>query len=267
MKDHGFKAVREQAGEPELLLFLYALIRSQPGLITLHNDYLNVDVVPFLGGRALRIQERRTGAYVTAFNIKQCLFFPFSGGLEDRVGEGALAFGWVEPTLGIKSCTGSLTTYQMTVDGYQVTRTLTLDPRKPVLHVESVLSNPGSTPQTVRLRSHLELNMGDVRDTRVAFTNRGGEKIDKDMSEVIAGLREGEHFYGLAAPNGSWTFTGNKGLRLTQRFENEQIDFSWLYAYPDTLGELEIELWAKRTVLGPGEQMTLRQELEVRPAD
>lgn len=266
MERHGFTSVRETAGDPELLMVIYLIIKMQPEVITISSDYLNVDVVPLLGGRALRIQHRQTGKHVTAFNIKECLFFPFSGGLENRVGEMSGFYGWVEPSLALKSSRGSLTTVQTTVDGYQLKRTLTLERHQPVLHVESILINPGDTPRQARLRSHLELHMGELKDTRVSFTNRAGDTVEKDMRQVIAGLREGEHYYDLAAPNGAWTFTGTEGLKLTERFDNDGIDFSWLYAYPDTLGELELELWAKRRTLGPGEQMSLRQDIEVRPS-
>jgi hypothetical protein len=77
-------------------------------------------------------------------------------------------------------------------------------------------------------------------------------------------LREGEHFYREACPAGSWTFTGPKGLKVTQRYDNKQIDFTWLVAYPDDLNELEVELWAKKVLLAPGGTATLEHELEVR---
>ena len=85
------------------------------------------------------------------------------------------------------------------------------------------------------------------------------------MTSVIEALREGEHFYDLRAPEGEWTFSGTKGLEVTQRFDNDQIDFTWIYSYPETLGEVEIELWAPRTELAPGESVTIEQEIEIRP--
>ena len=44
------------------------------------------------------------------------------------------------------------------------------------------------------------------------------------------------------------------------------IDFTWLYSYPAELDELEVEIWAHRATLGPGESITLTHSLEVRPA-
>ena len=87
------------------------------------------------------------------------------------------------------------------------------------------------------------------------------------MTGVIAGLREGEHFYDRTTPSGSWTFSGTKGLEVTQRFDSEHIDFTWIYAYPETLGEVELELWSKRTELEPGESLTLAQQIEISPLE
>jgi hypothetical protein len=265
MERHGFRTIREVAGEPELLLLLYLIIKAEPEILTIGNDYLTVEVVPLLGGRALRVKDRSKDTSVTAFNIKESLFFPFSGGLEDRVGEGFSFFGWIEPALAVRPNRSSLTTLQTTVDGYQVKRTLTLLPHRPVLRVESTLVNPGPAARTARLRSHLELDLGTLRGTRITFTDRAGEAVDQDIRAVIDALREGIHYYGLSAPSGSWRFSGTKGLDLVQRFENDQIDFTWLYAYPETLGELEVELWAHRKTLGPGERSSIQYEIEIGP--
>ena len=54
---------------------------------------------------------------------------------------------------------------------------------------------------------------------------------------------------------------------MTQRFDNDQVEYTWLYAYPESLNELEVEIWAKRTELAPGESLLFRQEIEVRPAE
>ncbi len=99
----------------------------------------------------------------------------------------------------------------------------------------------------------------------VRFTQLDGGTVDEDMSGVIAGLRQGKHYYDQEAPNGSWTFTGTKGLEVTHRFDNAEVEFTWLYAYPETLNELEIEMWRRPVTLDPGESVSMHQELEVQP--
>jgi len=118
----------------------------------------------------------------------------------------------------------------------------------------------------VQLRSHLSLDLGDVARVSLSFTDRAGKKVDQDMAGIIAGLREGEHFYQARCPAGAWTFSGPKGLSVTQRFDAAEVDYTWVHAYPAELNELEVELWAKKVTLGPTEHMTFRHELEVGPS-
>jgi len=265
MKKHGFNAVREHSGEPEQMIVLGGVFNSRLEVVSIQNEHLAVDIVPMLAGRILRITDRKTGRCVTAHNVTRCLYFPFAGGLENRVGETFRFSGWIEPATVADRAENAVTLALQTTDGLQMKRTATLPPGRPVLEVATTVTNPGPKPAEVRLRGHLELNLGDLRTTRVKFTNRAGKPIDKDMVAIVEGLREGEHYYDREAPAGSWTLTGSKGLQVTQTFDPDAIDFTWLYAYPEDLGQLDTEIWLKRKVLATGQGITLRQSIEVRP--
>ena len=264
MEDHGFKVVREHSGDPDTMMVQYLIMKLTSRIQTMESRHLRVDVVPILAGRALRITHLASGETVTAHNTKKSLFFPFCGGLEDRVGESFPPYGWVEPSLVLCGSSRSVTTLLPTVNGFMILRTMTLDPDAPILHVETRLFNPKESVQTVRLRSHLELDLGDLRATRVRFNNLAGEPVDEDMTRVIQGMREGVHYYLDDTPDGSWTFSGSKGIEVTQRLRNAEVEYTWLYAYPESLNELEVEVWAKRAELAPGESVTLHQEIEIR---
>ncbi|HQM51477.1 MAG TPA: hypothetical protein PLJ71_22595, partial [Candidatus Hydrogenedentes bacterium] len=67
-------------------------------------------------------------------------------------------------------------------------------------------------------------------------------------------------------PAGEWTFSGSKGLKVTQRFDKETVDLTWVYAYPEELQDLEVELWRIEGEIPPGQSVTLRHELEIQPA-
>lgn len=265
MKRHGFRNIQEQSiVTAEGLLQLCTLLSSQLEVVTISNDYLSIDVVPMLAGRVLRIIDRRTGQCVTAHDVRKSLFFPFCGGLENRVGEQSQYSGFVEPSRVIHETETSVTIALQTTDGFMLERTLDLAQNEPVIKIKSILTNPTDKAKSARLRSHLELDMGDLHSTRVRFNSLSGREIDKDMTDIVAGLREGEYYRSQNMPNGSWSFTGSRGLVLTQRFHNEQVEYTWLYAYPEDLGELEVELLAKRVVLEPGQSVALDQEIEVR---
>jgi len=264
MKEHGFRTVREVSGDPQTLLLMHTIFKSNLQLVVLENASIRVEVVPMLAGRALRMIHKGTGHCVTAHNVKRTLFFPFCGGLEDRVGESFRFYGWVEPATVQERSDRSVILASDTFNQWKLNKTYTIDPEKPLLRVTSAVSHIGTGSQAVRLRSHLEMDLGSLRETRVSFVNREGKTVEPRMDSIIANMREGEHFYREDLPDGEWTFRGSKGVTLIQRFPVEQMDQCWLYAYPEDLGQLELELWMHRTALDPGETLELKQEIELR---
>lgn len=267
LKRHGFQTIREMGGDPRQMVTLSGLFASRPKVLAIENECLRVEVVPALGGRALRITELRSGQCVTAHDTRRHLFFPFCGGLEDRVGEIFWSDGWSEPARVSSHRNTSITTVQTTLGGFGLTRRLALEPGQPVLRVETTLTNHGDKARGTRLRQHLELALGDLRRIACVFTNRAGRPTHAPIAEVISGLREGRHFYGELAPAGEWTLQGANGLQVLQRFDNDRTDFTWLHAFPEALGQLETEVWLKRQVLDPEQSVTVVQEIEVKAAE
>lgn len=266
MKKHGFINIQEQGFiTQEFLPQLDTLLSSELEVVTISNDHLTVDIVPILAGRALRVIDNSSGHCITAYNINNAQFFPFCGGLEDRIGENSQFYGWLEPSMVAEKSPTSVVVAAQTYGNFKLVRKFGLSPDKPILRVSSTLTNANEEPKEARLRSHMELNLGDLRTTEVEFTNLSDEKISRDMGTIIEGLREGEHYRAQKTPRDSWNFTGSKNLRLTQRFNNDQLDHTWIYAYPEDLGEFEVELWAKRVILQPGQSVSLDQELEINP--
>jgi len=267
MNDHGFTTYREASGSVDTITMLWMMIGADAEVKTIRNAALEVDVVPTLAGRALRITDRGTGQTVTAWDQRRNLFFPFAGGLEDRVGEGFNFMGWVEPGSASAITATGLKVTLNTMNGYKLVRSYQLDPLEPILRVSTTLTNPGSSTLTARLRPHMEMDLGELASTTFAFTARDGTVVDKDVGDVIAGMRQGEHFYDQSAPAGEWSFSGTKGLTVTYRFDDDAVEHTWLYAYPERDQELEMEVFAKAVELAPGESMTFDTEIEIRPAD
>ncbi|MFH1739081.1 MAG: DUF4838 domain-containing protein [bacterium] len=264
MKANGFDTIREWGGDPDQLLPLSVMLNTPQPLITISNPYLTVDIAPQLGGRALRITDRKTGEYVTAYNTTRNLFFPFCGGEESRVGGYFRHSGTMEPASPVEQSDRHIVLEAQINGNLKMLRTIALDSNRPILRIKLELTNRSDRSEIVRVRSHLSFDLGDLRQTGARFTNLNGETVDKDMTGVIAALREGEHYNDQNCPKNSWTFSGTKGLEVTQRFDNNQIDFTWLYAFPGDLNELEAELWAKEAALSPGENAVLEHELEIR---
>ena len=264
MKAHGFNTLREQSGAPEQLLMFAAFLNNPLPVERIGSAHLIVDVVPAFGGRALRIIHRDSAECVTAHNTTRNLYFPFAGGEETRLGTLYQTPANCQTTYTVTGRTDRSITMETTnAMGFAVRRTLTLAPDKPVLTVKNEITNIKDAPMPLIMRSHLEFELGDLMKTGVSFTNRAGESVTRDMQPIVAGLREGEYYRKQNTPNGTWTFQGSKGLQVTQTFDPNQIDYTWLYAYPDYLNELEVELWARPITLNPGESVTFANDIEV----
>ncbi len=262
MKRHGFTSLRERQGDPQQLAMLTAAMHTPMEVATIENDHLRVDVLPFLGGRAARIIDKASGKCITSYNVTNNLFFPFAGGEETRRG-GIFDIAGMFDFYTVKEQTRDSLALEVKADGFEFIRRLTLAADAPVLTVRAEAENVSGKPRALTLRSHLELDLGPLRATEVQFTNRRGEQVTPDMARIIDGLREGEHYLDENAPQDAWTFTGEKGLTVTQRLDDETLDFAWLYAYPEDLGTLEVELWRKRITVAPGATTHLEHQLAV----
>lgn len=266
IKKHGFETIREQGGDPNQMLLLAGLFNTPLPLTTIRNAHLQVDVAPWCNGRALRIVDRRTGRCVTACDTRQNLTFPFCGGEDSRV-------GGVFDTLMDLTCQAAVVKKTDTSvvlecrlnSGFTMRRTITLASDRPALTIRAEFTSVRDTPRETQVRSHLSLDLGDVRTTRVRFATKSGKPIDEDMTQAIAGYREGQAFLREDCPNGEWTFTGDKGPSVVQRFEKSSVGFAKLVAYPADLNELEVELWSPAVTLKPGETTRLEHELEIAP--
>jgi len=263
MKRHGFRTIREHGGDPQQLVMLGMLLNTPVGLLTLENDFLAVEIAPVFGGRVLRIIDKKSGQCATAYDVRKCLLYPFQGGEETRRGSifdlSSMMLPYVPAHQSEQSITLAAKEGKTTFE-----RTISLAKDKPVLTVKARLINNSGKPAEIQMRSHLELDLGDLRKTRVQFTNRAGETVEREMPPIIANLREGEHYLDQNRPAGEWTFTGSKGLSVTQKFDEDDVDFTWVYAYPEDLNNLEVEIWRKKLEVAPGAAVELTHEIEVK---
>jgi hypothetical protein len=262
MEKHGFKTIREMHGEPEQLIMLGLVFGAPLEAPRIENEYLQVDVVPFLSGRALRIIHRETGECVTGYNITRNLFFPFCGGEETRLG------GMFDPEgmffqFAIEEISETSITLLVDTGAWLIRRTLVLDEKEPIIRFRTEVENLGDRVRETTVRSHTNLDLGPLDSVTVQFRNRLGHSVERDMKPILAGLREGEKYLDQEAPKNEWRLRGAKNLTVIQRFDDSALDFAWLVAYPDYINDLEMEIWAKPVMLEPRQKTVFSHELEI----
>ena len=264
MERHGFQAIREISGDPAQMLLLCAVFNAPQAAPSIGNARLTADIVPFFGGRVLRITDRGTGQCITAGGVPRGLFYPFNGGEETRLG-GLFSPEGMFMQFSLEEKTPNSVTLTAASGELGLRRVIRLDGDAPTLVVESIVTNNGDKPREVHMRSHTEYDLGKLMETRVAFTDRRGRDVRRAMRPIVDGFREGEHYLDQDAPKGAWTLSGSKGLRVTQSFDDAKLDYAWLYAYPEYLNVLEAELWMRPVTLAPGESASFSHSVTVEP--
>lgn len=264
MSRHGFTTIREIQGDPQQLAMLGLVFSLPMEAPRIFNAFLEADIVPFLGGRVLRIIDKQSGTCVTGQNITRNLFFPFCGGEETRLGGVFMPEGMFYQ-YGISERSSDAITLMVDTGSWLITRSITLDKNAPIIRFNVEVQNLTDTPREAIVRSHTNYDLGDLKTFQARFKNRKGEEATRKAGAILAGLREGEHYYDKNAPLGEWRLSGNKGFEIIQRFPDESLDFAWLYAYPEYLNDLEAELWAKPVVLQPKETTQFTYEMEIIP--
>jgi len=261
-EEHGFTSIRERQGELELLFFLGLALNQPMEAPMISNGLLDVDVAPFLGGRVLRILDHETGASITGYNITRNLFFPFCGGEETRIG-GIYDLAGMFFQFGVSERSENAITLVSDTGSLLITRRIALDKEAPILRIQVEVQNLGDAPRQTIVRSHTNFDLGSLQSVTAQFTNRNGDSVTRTAPPIIAGLREGEYYRDVNAPKNEWRLSGDKGYEIVQRFDDDTLDFAWLYAYPDYLNDLEAEIWRKPVILQPNESTTFEYEMEV----
>jgi hypothetical protein len=263
LKNHGFDTVREVQGDPSLLFFLALAFSSPLHAPTISSDFIELTAVPFLGGRALRIHDKQTGLDITGLNLTRNLFFPFCGGEELRIGGQFDPEGLFFQFEVLAKSPDSLT-LQAEAGEWLVTREFSLHPDKAAITFRSTVKNLSAQTREAILHSHSNIMLGALDKFSVSFTDREGMEQTRQAPSIIAGLREGEKYRDRRAPKSEWILRGEYPLEIVQAFQDEELDFAWLYAYPDYLNDLEAELWAKPALLEQGEEYSFSMEWEIR---
>lgn len=263
MQRHGFTTLRERDGDPAQMMLLAMFLNAPVPLVVVENEYLRAEAVPFLGGRVLRILHKASGRCITAHNKRQALLFPFHGGEECRIGGVYDAVGNFDPFSVIQTGATQLQLEAKHPGGLRVARTVSLTPGAPEITFTTSIENTTERVQAATLRSHVDLDLGALDEVQVTFQDRAGQSQQRDARSILRGERQGAHFRKDATPGGAWTFTGTQGLRVTQRFDNTEVDFTWLVAYPEELETLEAELWRKSEVVPAGGEISLTHTLVI----
>lgn len=256
----GLASERQNSGDPEgsLTRLINRLPKRERPLLTLSNGLAEVTVIPYLGGRILRLRVFPDGANVF-FEPKEDLVLghvsqPYLdyGGYEEYLGAAFAGPGWELPfeasrdaeTIRLHAAQGTMTW----------SRTIELLSGRPGISLRTTLKNSGAESANITLRGHPAMTLDAPIDRLlVVWRTNDGEAAHAALSG------------GLPEPvNGSWAVYDPVAKRgVIHRFDAEDAEAFLHLDFEKSSFNMETKTHA--TDLAPDASLEFTQEWEVFP--
>jgi len=225
-KQFGVTALREEGMDGSFYTQFRQRMETHP-IATVENDEISIDTVPRLGGRIVRIIDKKTGTNLISTGDSYYNYYPVYGGYDE-----ILAWGW--------NCSGYGNENTATLDG----RTLTLTARNPndlvftkkitvpatgrQFTIASSIANEAAKPETYRLVCRMEL-ASPFNQTRIEARMADGswktpeptEELDFFWPYKLLEFR----YDGANKPAGAWRLISDaNGWTMENRFDPSQVE-------------------------------------------
>ena len=253
------EAMRERAVEQGLLdeslqrVLFRCAAREEP-IIWLENERVRVAVLPGVGGRILRLIDRRNGRnlfheplHLTELDDTGAGYFRY-GGYEEYTRKAFASPGWelaLQPTLRTTDEGTELELVGVTPDGLRIRRVVRVPAGdRPEVECQTELTNEGSLPYPAQIRIHPEMKITERLDAaRLLVRQADAQPYIAAVSDV-ASMRDHE-------PAGWWAIVdAATGRGLLNTFESGTAT-SHLHL-DRAQNSLNMELFGPATNLPPG---------------
>ena len=259
-RKEGVTMVREGGPDAALDAWLQSIPRqpAEAPLVTLRSETQQADVLPALGGRIWRLQDRHTGRHwlLTARTAEG--WDPLSHGYEEYSETGYRSPGWREAYRIIHQTEREVVLEADLSNSLRITRRIALD--DDALHIESTLTNTGAEPRSACLRTHPAFRVSPFTGVQVEALQADGSRRTIPLTASAAGEQE-LWLQGDEAPAGEWALVSADGSRLTISFPADAVAKGLLNWSPAS-ERANLELFTPERSLGPGEQLRLTQTWE-----
>jgi hypothetical protein len=261
--------IREHGGTGALGTWLKSLNAKGKELpiVRLGNDALELAVLPTVGGRIWKLVHKPTGREI----LKRSQDadggeIPDAGGYEEYSEGEYRSPGWNEAYRVTKRSATSVTLQARLKNGLRLTRTITLDPAKPIVTINSSLTNAAKEPRRACLRSHPTFAIADAGQAFAAVRRSDGTWVRKPLIPADEPEKELDEFLaGDALPAGDWMLADPAAkLSFRSRFDPAQAS-QCLLNRSGKEGRANLEIYSKAVTLAPGESLSLRHSIEVVP--
>ncbi|MDP7251801.1 MAG: DUF4838 domain-containing protein [Planctomycetota bacterium] len=231
--------------------------RREP-IVFLENKRLKLAVLPGVGGRILRLTDKRTGrnffkeaAWVNSLDSIGQQYFNY-GGYEEYIGKAFASPGWEVPFSHTAQDDGETRRIVLSAQtgGFSLVRTVELDRGdSATVGVRSVLTNRTETPKRIMLRVHPMMTAG-------TNTGRHSVYLRKPDGSFLKSIISREFESLSIQPEGMWAVVNKKeDAGIVNIFEPSQAS---CYLFYDPRHEFfNMELMGTRQTIAPGDSLKI----------
>jgi hypothetical protein len=230
---------------------------------TLENAFVRVDLAPELGGRIIRMIDRRTGNDVLRRPDPGERSYPDAGGLSlfvysDYLSDKPYEAQWeLEPQA--ESTELLLTgTY---ANGLKARRAIRLQREEPMVRTETTLENGGASALDVALQSRCEIGPKNMSRALLSFRQQDGKTLEQRLIEPGQEPGGSKVYDGAERPEGEWRVSeAGPGVVLVNCFPKDQVSRCFARWTGKAENAVTLGLWSVKRTLGPGETLKLEAD-------
>ena len=228
-------------------------------VVTVENAALRLDLAPELGGRVIRMIDKRSG--------RDALRRPSPGerGYPDLGGLGLFVYPDVHSRNRV-SCTWDLwpglVLTGTCANGLKLSRTIQLAGGDPVVRTQTTVQNAGAAPLEVALVSRIEADPASgYQDLGVTFRAQDGSAVEKRLIEPETQPSGSESYTGARRPDGEWRIVNRPtGATLLNRFPKDQVERCNLSWTAKAQKRVTLDVWSNQHTLKPGDSFQLEAD-------
>ena len=256
IKQFDVRELREESRDAKFLRILRQRVETHD-VVTIENADIQVDVVPKLGGRIVRLIHKNTGVNIVNTLDSTENFYPIRGGYGESTAWTWGCTGFANPyDAKVKGRTMTLTA--KTSRGFLFKRTLSLPARGAKINFTSSIINENNNPTIYKLVCRIFLK-ASPKNLTLEIRKKNGQYVTADNNLLEIRRLDSDN-----KPQGVWRFVNIEGgLTVENRFKNNQVYYVQ-HSYSDEDKFALVELHSEEREVRPNGKIVIEHQWEIK---
>lgn len=254
---------RKRSGDHDRSLsrMIFRLRKREIPVVKLENERVNVAVIPGIGGRIIRLVDKKTGINFMREPLEESslsnagTFYFNYGGYEEYIGKAFASPGWEQEY----ECSLSQddkfkkVILKTEIPSFSLERVISIEKgASPEVFIKTTLTNAGESEARIMLRVHPEMNTGkEIENVYIYMRRKDGTQTKKHLSSGV-----------VEQPDGMWAAVDEeRNVGIINYFDPKQVE---CYLFYDPVRKFfNMELMSYEKNLSPGESIIINHRYKV----